>query len=605
MKFTFNNFSSDEEALIFDFEGLKNPENGEVKLKVKCEWNEDIGDVDTTTYFIREDLPEDEMEIKEGTWSFRQYISCYYISAFRDLKKELNNQRGAMFELFKSFDSFFMIPLDSLKSKILQRSDEIIKIDKKTKNYLDIIKEIIRSETGDVSIELENLNKYVQKNLENLLLIKTSAELNDLIRTYNRKKNISQKIDSLNEDLRENSNLESLESEFVDLTSDIFFDEKIGLDFIYSEENDFLKNITINLGDQSILNNGDGYQNLTNLFLRLLKLYYLSKKDSKVSKFFILIIEEPESHLHPHLQKNLIKTLMKIQDDFKAEGIEFQLLISTHSPFIITPLSLDNLTFLRRESEKSITKKIGMDEFIDKLEEFGNISTIKRNLETLFYNNSDIFFSKCVIVGEGETEQGSIPLFAEKSGSFLEKHGISFLLGQGNNFFTYVRLLSFLGIPWVLLTDSDTLEKMKKHSLIPKDYEFDLKSPIYESENHCICFTKEKAFEMEILSKAPYGKILDALEQKSPEKLESWKSKIENHFPYFKGETIESFSDIKTILHSEDEKKFRKKILLDAMGKEKGILFGRILAEILDVSEIPESFLLAIEKAKELSKLSR
>jgi predicted ATP-dependent endonuclease of OLD family len=606
MEFTFNKVSSaDEEAMIFDFAGLKNPDNGEVKIKLKCEWNEDIGDVDTVTSFIRDDVPEIEREIKVGTFSFRQYISCYHISAFRDLKKELYTQSGAMFELFKSFDPFFTIPSDSLKTKILQKSNEIIKVDENTKSYLNIIKDTIKSGTGDIFKELGNLDEYVESTPENKLLSKTNYELKSLIRAYHRKKDINQKISSLNNDLKKNSNLDSLESELVNLTSDIFVNDNIGLDFFYSEENEFLKHITINYGDQSILNNGDGYQNLINLFLRLLKSYYLSKNVINSSKFFILIIEEPESHLHPHLQKNIIKTLMKIQSDFRSEGIDFQLLISTHSPFIITPLSLDNLNFLRRKDDKIIANKIRKDEFIDELKAFGKISTIRRNLEMLFYNNSEIFFSKCVIVGEGDTEQGSLPIFAEKIGCSLEKHGISFLMGEGNNIFTYVRLLSFLNIPWVLLTDSDNLEEMKKHSLIPVEYEFDNKSPIFEHEDSCVCFTLEKAFEKEIISKSPYNKILNALELKSPEKLESWKDQIKNEFPHINKDEIVNLEDILEFLDLADtrvHKKFQN-FLLKQMKGEKGILFGRILAELLNDDEIPETFIRSIKNAKKLSKL--
>jgi predicted ATP-dependent endonuclease of OLD family len=100
---TFLFSSPDEVAVFFDPEGIINPENNEVKLKLTASWIEDIGNVDASFSFIRDDLPDDEKEIEISSLKFRQSISCYYISASRDLRKEMNTRSGAMFELYKSF----------------------------------------------------------------------------------------------------------------------------------------------------------------------------------------------------------------------------------------------------------------------------------------------------------------------------------------------------------------------------------------------------------------------------------------------------------------------------------------------------------------------
>ena len=65
---------------------------------------------------------------------------------------------------------------------------------------------------------------------------------------------------------------------------------------------------------------------------------------------------------------------------------------------------------------------------------------------------------------------------------------------------------------------------------------------------------------------------------------------------------IETLKDSLKYLKDNDYAKFKKEVLLHYMKQEKGLLFGRLLAEELIDKEIPKSFKVAIKKAKLLSE---
>ena len=66
-------------------------------------------------------------------------------------------------------------------------------------------------------------------------------------------------------------------------------------------------------------------------------------------------IEEPENHLHPRLLETLAELIRQVQDERGASG-SAQLIATTHSPYLVDKLSLDELiVFEKREGATVVT----------------------------------------------------------------------------------------------------------------------------------------------------------------------------------------------------------------------------------------------------------
>jgi predicted ATP-dependent endonuclease of OLD family len=67
-------------------------------------------------------------------------------------------------------------------------------------------------------------------------------------------------------------------------------------------------------------------------------------------------------------------------------------------------------------------------------------------------------FSRLVILVEGDTEVGALPIFADRSGKNLDSLGISIVGAGGKNFVNYIRVISLFDIPYLVMCDADTLK---------------------------------------------------------------------------------------------------------------------------------------------------
>lgn len=150
-----------------------------------------------------------------------------------------------------------------------------------------------------------------------------------------------------------------------------------------------------------------GGANLIFLTLKLLEFKYQKAKQS-IANF--LLIEEPEAHIHTHIQKTLFD---KLQYD------ETQIIYSTHSTHISEVSNIQNVNILGREADRceAYQPSIGLSE-----EEIGNV---QRYLDAV---RSNLLFAKSVILVEGDAEEILIPTLVKKVlGVSLDELGISLI----------------------------------------------------------------------------------------------------------------------------------------------------------------------------------
>ena len=150
-----------------------------------------------------------------------------------------------------------------------------------------------------------------------------------------------------------------------------------------------------------------GGANLIYLTLKLLEFNYQVEKQSFAN---FLLIEEPEAHIHTHIQKTLFQ---------KLDYINTQIIYSTHSTHISEVSHVENVNILGKTGNicEAYQPTSGLFE--------KQIKSIQRYLDAV---RSNLLFAKSVILVEGDAEEILIPILVKKVfGVSLDELGISLI----------------------------------------------------------------------------------------------------------------------------------------------------------------------------------
>lgn len=174
-----------------------------------------------------------------------------------------------------------------------------------------------------------------------------------------------------------------------------------------------------------------------------------------------LVLDEPEVHQHPYRQRSLIRKIKALiennnqeflnllKDLFDIDGLTGQIFIATHSPNIL----LDNYRqFIRLYKSTGTNSQLkivsGMNVVIDD-------KLYKHMLHNFIYLK-EAMFSKCIIFVEGDTENGAIPVFAERMGLDMDERGIGVIkLDGADSVKRCMALYKSFGIKSIAIIDKD------------------------------------------------------------------------------------------------------------------------------------------------------
>lgn len=184
---------------------------------------------------------------------------------------------------------------------------------------------------------------------------------------------------------------------------------------------------------------GEGTQSLTVLMLfdAFLKSELARKQGVKESKP-IVALEEPEAHLHPNAVRALWKTI---------RDIDGQKLIATHSGDLLSEV---DLTAIRRIYKSRGQVRVGA------IAAGALNPRDQRKFDFLVRRTrGELFFARCWLLGEGETEAILFAGVAEVLGLDLEQAGVRCLEYRLGDIDYFLDAANALGISWHCLTDYD------------------------------------------------------------------------------------------------------------------------------------------------------
>jgi predicted ATP-dependent endonuclease of OLD family len=208
---------------------------------------------------------------------------------------------------------------------------------------------------------------------------------------------------------------------------------------------------------------GLGYQNLQSLSYQLVsfKTARLNPDKGSPPPVHLVMIEEPEAHLHVQVQRIFPDKAHKLisPTDKDASALKSQLLISTHSSHLAHAEDFDRLRYVRR-IPASAAHPMPSTEVVDLGEVFGGDEDTRQFAERYFrVQHTDLLFANAALFVEGVAERMLVPLFMELKYEKLNSRCVSFLDIGGSHAHRLKPLVEKLRIPTVVITDIDPTEE--------------------------------------------------------------------------------------------------------------------------------------------------
>ena len=239
---------------------------------------------------------------------------------------------------------------------------------------------------------------------------------------------------------------------------------------------------------------GEGTQSLAVLTLFNAYLQAWNKGDAMVA------LEEPEAHLHP----SAVRALWQL-----IERIPGQKIISTHSGDLLSEVPPESIVRLHKDGPTGPTTKAFR---------FVSVPLDSNDLRKFNFHirrdRGELLFSRCWILGEGETEGTLIPESARVLEKNLERAGIRFVTYQsGISLETCLQVANGMGIRWVVLADNDeqgrnSITTVQKHLSGRAESEalFVIPKPAADIEEYLCCNGFQDVY-LNLLSKQTRKKV--------------------------------------------------------------------------------------------------
>ncbi len=279
-------------------------------------------------------------------------IGIYFNDLKEEIKSEFKMQSNLWYQLY-AFDDF----------------------ERETRNrLLDKISDFYKRECIRQWYDIDN-NDFLNQDVrfQKFCLYRTETPLNDYLKLLF----VSSEADNLKKELK------ILKDKIGNQISDEVFESHQSESFSFSDNYDFLVNCEL-LAKNSIplSHRGEGFQlKIKNAVFRML----VKKKrlTNGEGRDFVFAFEEPETHLHPSAQIEMYKTIKKL-----SENSNYQVFMTTHSPYIVKELAKDNIMpiVVTRDEEKQTSYISKLDEKVLSYDSMNEINYIAFGEPSIAYH---------------------------------------------------------------------------------------------------------------------------------------------------------------------------------------------------------------------------
>jgi predicted ATP-dependent endonuclease of OLD family len=169
----------------------------------------------------------------------------------------------------------------------------------------------------------------------------------------------------------------------------------------------------------------------------------LSRYPAEVREWIVVLLEEPETHLHPHLRRKFRSVLHRLS------ALGWTILVTTHSPEFVSFVQNQQIVRLSRSGSgvaagvlltTNTTEEAKFQEKIDQ------------------YGNHEVLLAARAVFCEGKDDAFAIGLGLSKLGVETDTSGLSILdVGSCSAIPAYSEIARKLKIPWCGITDEDVL----------------------------------------------------------------------------------------------------------------------------------------------------
>lgn len=306
----------------------------------------------------------------------------------------------------------------------------------------------------------------------------------------------------------------------------------------------------------------------------------------------VLGLDEPEIHLHPYMQRSLIRYLnavinnenrdfkLLIKELFNIDYFVGQIIIATHSPNIILN---DYKQIIRLYSDKGAVKVISGSELNLDMQSY-------KHLYINFPFIKEGFFSRSLIFVEGDSEYASFPHFGQKLSIEFDDLGICLIQSRGEKSMpSLMKVAEHFGIPSIGVIDKDN---GKKTSSMP----YLLQTNLIDFEEELVILLIDSGKEYVL------RKILSSYDSEGDQREMFVQTLNKYAFEKYKNVQHEYSKKLKLVdiklCNSVDLKSY----YLTWFSINKSYPLGKIIGESLSKDEIPSIYQTIIMKSKELAQ---